>query len=332
MNVSQEQINELYSAQVVTQDGEKLGGVGQVYLDDHTGEPSWISVKTGWFGTNESLVPLDGADLTEGTVRVVPTKDVIKDAPNVDADAHLSAEDQDALFRYYEGAGINVSRYGDDFAGTTTGTGTGTTTGTTAGMGTGTGGTGDRDAAVGDVMGHQGVHAEGHTTSGDVGTGVTGTAGTAGMGTGDADLHRDTGTTDDGSMTLHEERVAVGTQQVETGRVRLRKHVVTEQENVTVPVQREEVEIVREPVAPGEVDTDGGLHDETAEVTLHEERPVIEKDVVATERVGLDKETVTDEQQVVTDVSREEVDVEREGGTTRDGLGGTDRDGRAGGV
>ncbi|MGD8151103.1 DUF2382 domain-containing protein [Ornithinimicrobium sp. Y1694] len=45
---------------------------------------------------------------------------------------------------------------------------------------------------------------------------------------------------DEGSMTLHEERVGVGTEQVETGRVRLRKHVVTEQETVTVPVQREE--------------------------------------------------------------------------------------------
>ena len=319
MNVSQEQINELYSAQVVTQDGEKLGGVGQVYLDDHTGEPSWVSVKTGWFGTSESLVPLDGAELTsEGTVRVVPSKDVIKDAPNVDADAHLSAEDQDELFRYYGGAGVNVSRYGDrDTAGTTgTGTGTGTAgTGThtgTTGTGTGTTGTGDRDAAVDDVLSHQGVHAEGRTTSGDA----------------------DRRSTDDGSMTLHEERVDVGTQQVETGRVRLRKHVVTEQENVTVPVQREEVEVVREPVAPGDTDTGGRLHDEEAEVTLHEERPVIEKDVVATERVGLEKETVTDEQQVVTDVSHEEVDVDRQGTVDRqgDGLGGTDRGGRTGGV
>ncbi|QFG68057.1 DUF2382 domain-containing protein [Ornithinimicrobium pratense] len=324
MNVSQEQINELYSAQVVTQDGEKLGGVGQVYLDDHTGEPSWVSVKTGWFGTSESLVPLDGAELSsEGTVRVVPSKDVIKDAPNVDADAHLSAEDQDALFRYYGSAGVNVSRYDDlDTAGT-------------AGTGTHTGGTGDRDAAVGDVMGHQGVHAEGHTTGGDVGSGQR---------TGDADLHRAGGSTDDGSMTLHEERVDVGTQQVETGRVRLRKHVVTEQENVTVPVQREEVEIVREPVASGDVDAGGRLQDEEAEVTLHEERPVIDKDVVATERVGLQKETVTDEKQVVTDVSHEEVDVDRQGeglggtdrdglgGTDRDGLGGTDRDGRGSGV
>ncbi|AXH98134.1 DUF2382 domain-containing protein [Ornithinimicrobium avium] len=65
----------------------------------------------------------------------------------------------------------------------------------------------------------------------------------AGTGTGPGD--------DDARMTLHEERVDVGTERVQTGRVRLRKHVVTEQKTVTVPVQREEYEIVREPVTGG---------------------------------------------------------------------------------
>lgn len=114
MGVSQEQINEIYSAEVVTQDGENLGSVAHVYLDDHTGDPSWITVKTGWFGTRQSMVPLDGAELTQdGRVRVVPTKETIKDAPNVDADAHLSAEEQNELFRYYGSAGVDVSRYDD---------------------------------------------------------------------------------------------------------------------------------------------------------------------------------------------------------------------------
>lgn len=114
MSVSQEQINEIYSAEVVTRDGENLGSVAHVYLDDHTGEPSWITVKTGWFGTRQSMVPLDGAELTQdGQVRVVPSKETIRGAPNVDADAHLSAEEQDELFRYYGEAGIDVSRYGD---------------------------------------------------------------------------------------------------------------------------------------------------------------------------------------------------------------------------
>ena len=253
MNVSQEQINDLYAAEVVTQDDESLGGVGQVYLDDQTGEPTWVSVKTGWFGSNESLVPLQGADLTNGRVRVAHTKDVIKNAPNVDADHHLSEQEQDELFAYYSGAGADMDRYQvrDADRGVT-----------------------DRDANY--------------------------------VADGGTDVDRE------GSMTLHEERVHVGTERVETGRVRLRKHVVTEQQTVSVPVEREEVQIVREPIADGRPVGDVRLGAEEAEVVLHEDRAVIEKDVVATEQVGLQKQTVTDEQQVVTDVSHEEVEVDQD--------------------
>ena len=101
MNITQEQINDLYDAEVVTQDDDNLGGVGEVYLDDQTGEPSWISVKTGWFGTRQSLVPLQGADFSGGRLRVPHTKDTIKNAPNVDADQHLSEAEERQLWRHY---------------------------------------------------------------------------------------------------------------------------------------------------------------------------------------------------------------------------------------
>lgn len=120
-------------------------------------------------------------------------------------------------------------------------------------------------------------------------------------------------------MTLHEERVDVGTERVETGRVRLRKHVVTDQKTVTVPVEREEYEVVREPVTDGGTADRGALGDDEVEVAVHEERPVIDKDVVATEEVGVQRNTVTDERDVTTDVSHEEVDVVRDG-DDREGL------------
>ena len=156
MTVSQEQINDLYSADVVTQDDENLGGVGQVYLDDHTGDPSWISVKTGWFGTNQSLVPLAGAELVgDGKVRVAHTKETIKDAPNVDADAHLSSDAQDELFRYYGGAGVDVSRYGDR------GTRPGADHHQEDSMQTDGKGDAEEQAAVQDVLANPGVHHTG---------------------------------------------------------------------------------------------------------------------------------------------------------------------------
>ncbi len=65
---------------VVGTDGE-IGKVGQVYTDNDTGQPSWVTVKTGWFGTNESFVPLNAATIEDGTIRVPYDKEMIKGAP-----------------------------------------------------------------------------------------------------------------------------------------------------------------------------------------------------------------------------------------------------------
>src|SRR3712207_2351777 len=42
-------------------DGERIGKVVNVYVDDATGQPEWLAVKTGWFGSSVSFVPLAGA-------------------------------------------------------------------------------------------------------------------------------------------------------------------------------------------------------------------------------------------------------------------------------
>lgn len=114
---------------------------------------------------------------------------------------------------------------------------------------------------------------------------------------------------DDQSVTRSEERLDVGTRDVEAGRVRLVKHVVTEQRDVTVPVSHEEVHVVREP-ARGE--TAGTFADEEAEVVLHREEPVVQKRAVPVERVRLEKETVTEQRKVSGEIRKEQVDVERD--------------------
>src|SRR5688572_5402083 len=113
---------------------------------------------------------------------------------------------------------------------------------------------------------------------------------------------RDTsGPTTDDAMTRSEEELRVGKAEQERGRARLRKYVVTENVQQTVPVRREEVRVEREPITDGNVDDalDGpAISEEEHEVTLHAEEPVVEKRVVPKERVRLDKETVTDERTV----------------------------------
>ena len=123
---------------------------------------------------------------------------------------------------------------------------------------------------------------------------------------------RDRGTADD-AMTRSEEELRVGKRKVETGRVRLRKFIETEQVETTVPVQREEVRIEREPVTEGNVDRalDGpALSEEEHEVVLHEEQPVVEKRVVPKERVRVDTDTVVEEQTVSEQVRKERIEAE----------------------
>jgi uncharacterized protein (TIGR02271 family) len=126
------------------------------------------------------------------------------------------------------------------------------------------------------------------------------------------DLGHDTsGPTTDDAMTRSEEELRVGTAQRESGRVRLRKYVITEQVTKTVPVQREEVRVEREPISDANIDRamDGPeISEEEHEVVLHEEEPVVEKRTVPKERVRLGKETITDEREVSEEIRKEHIE------------------------
>jgi uncharacterized protein (TIGR02271 family) len=120
------------------------------------------------------------------------------------------------------------------------------------------------------------------------------------------------GETDD-AMTRSEEELAVGKRSRERGRARLRKYVVTEEVQQTVPVQREEIRVEREPITEGNVDeaTSGPeISEAEHEVVLHEEEPVVEKRTVPKERVRLEKDAVTDEEQVSEQIRKERIEAE----------------------
>ncbi|OYO09332.1 PRC-barrel domain-containing protein [Enemella evansiae] len=88
-------------ATVRDRDGNKLGKVGQLFLDDRSGRPSWVTVKTGLFGTSETFVPLQGSSFDNDELTVDRTKDVVSDAPRIDPEGHLDPADEDALYDYY---------------------------------------------------------------------------------------------------------------------------------------------------------------------------------------------------------------------------------------
>jgi uncharacterized protein (TIGR02271 family) len=272
-------IEKLFDATVVGPDNDKIGTVGQVFVDEQDGHPTWATVKTGLFGTKETFVPLDSASYTDDVLHVAFSKDTVKDAPRIDTDSALSPQEEDELYRYYSVGSTDTGRTDSTYTETTDATGAdyGTTTGTAGLAGTDTDRDFDRDRDRATV---------GHDTSGP--------------------------TTDD-AMTRSEEQLHVGTERVQTGRARLRKYVVTEQENVTVPVSHEEVRLEREPITEGNIGDalDGpAISEEEHEVILSEERPVVAKETVPVERVRLDKEVVTGQESVSEDVRREEIELE----------------------
>ncbi|WP_326960144.1 MULTISPECIES: PRC and DUF2382 domain-containing protein [unclassified Arthrobacter] len=132
--------------------------------------------------------------------------------------------------------------------------------------------------------------------------------------------HDTSGPTTDDAMTRSEERLNVSTEKQATGRVRLRKYVTTENVTQTVPVQREEVRIEREPITDanrGEAMSGPGISEEEHEIVLHEERPVVQKETVPVERVRLDTETVTDEVTVDEEVRKEHIETDGDDTTRR---------------
>jgi len=232
--------------------GDKIGTIDSLYLDQQTDKPEWALVNTGLFGTKSTFVPLAGATPRGEEVLVKVEAQQVKDAPKMEPDEQLSEQQEAELFRHY---GIDYTTEGSVTA------------------------TDDARAAVG------------HDTSGP---------------------------TTDNAMTRSEEELRVGTAKHERGRARLRKYVVTEEVQQTVPVQREEVRIEREPITDANVDqavSGPEISEEEHEVVLHEEEVVVEKRTVPKERVRLDKETVVDEQTVSEELRKEQI--EADGDTRR---------------
>jgi uncharacterized protein (TIGR02271 family) len=99
--ITQSDLQYLTGADVYEFDGDKIGSAGNVYLDNQTGEPEWVSVRTGLFGTKESFVPLDQAVLNGDRLQIPFDKDRVKGAPQIDVDGELSPAEEDELYTYY---------------------------------------------------------------------------------------------------------------------------------------------------------------------------------------------------------------------------------------
>ncbi|WP_336659956.1 PRC-barrel domain-containing protein [Leucobacter sp. USHLN153] len=102
--IDQNSINSLFDAQVLDPEGDKIGVVKQVYVDHEGGQPMFVSVATGLFGSSETFVPVRDAEFDGHTLRVPIDKATVKHAPRIDAGDTLSDAERDELWEYYERA------------------------------------------------------------------------------------------------------------------------------------------------------------------------------------------------------------------------------------
>ena len=270
--IAREQIPAVLDHPVLGEDGKKIGEAKHVYLDDSTGRPEWVTVKTGLFGTSETFVPIRAASVVEGRTEVPYSKDKVKGAPHVDVDAggHLSEAEEQQLYEYY----------GMEW---------------------------DESWARANQPGEGGWAHQGAAGAGAV----------AGERRDDQTMRRDDEIMrrDDDAMTRSEERMHVGVERREAGRARLRKYVVTEQEERTVPVRHEEVRVEREPITDANRDdamAGPEISEAEHEVILHEERPVVETEAVPVERVRLTTDERTEQETVRGQVRKERIEGEAE--------------------
>lgn len=254
-------LGRLHGTDVVDRDGSKIGSVEEIFLDDATNRPEWIAVKTGWFGSHISLVPLRDAEMrTDADAIAVPfSKDTVKDAPHHDVDQHLSREEERDLYAHYD---LDYDTYAE-----------------TAVV-----------EPVAPAPTRERVVTEPKTTT----------------------ARAPKTASDDDAMTVSEERMKVASEGSDR-KARLRKYVVTEHVNQTVPVRKEKVKLEHEPITEANRDkalSGAEITEAEHEVTLHEERPRVEKETVPVERVKLSKETETGEKHIEGDVRKERVATE----------------------
>jgi uncharacterized protein (TIGR02271 family) len=269
--IGTETLDRVIGKDVYDEAGQKIGSAGEVYLDDETGQPEWVTVRTGMFGTKESFVPIRDADLTDDGLRVPVSKDRVKDAPKIDTDGHLSPQEEQELYRYY-------------------------------GMGTGTTGRTETNRTAGmdlDDTSDRGMAAAGMT---DTDTNRHGTVGhdTSGPTTDDAMTRSEermaVGTTTEEAGRARLRKYVVSENVTQTVPV----------SHEEVRVEREPITDAN----VGNAMDGPAISEEEHEVTLHAERAVVQKEAVPVERVRLDKTTVTEQEQVSADLRKEEIEVD----------------------
>ncbi|MGO9729145.1 MAG: YsnF/AvaK domain-containing protein [Streptosporangiaceae bacterium] len=266
------QAEQLMGARVTGADGKVVGTVELVFNDDVDGTPAWARVRSGKAGR---FVPLRGSRVTPDGLAVPFDSQKIISGPEIAADRHMSAAQAEQLSRYY---GLIVPAQGGPDSDTAAGTDK---------AGSDKAGS---DKAGGDKAGRTGTDMAAGTR--------TDTAAGTGGGPADTDW-----------LIRSEERVDLGKEMRESGRVRLHKYVDVEPVEQAVHVYHEEYEIERTPITPAD-HVSSEIGEGQQEIILHEEQVFMRKEAVPVERVRLVTRRVAEDRTVRDEIRKERIELE----------------------
>jgi stress response protein YsnF len=260
--MNETEMRDVIGATAYGSDGEKIGKVGQLFLDDETGEPEFVTVNTGFFGTSESFVPVTDAEMSSDRLTVPYTKDHVKDAPNVDVDGgHLDPSEEQRLYAHY-GRTYTPPNGQAGIGAPVTGT-AGVGTGNVAEPATGTASDTESDTASDTAMTRSEEHLEVGTTSQEAGRARLRKYVTTEMETHTVPVRKERAVVetepitsdnmdeatsgpdiseDEHEVVLHEERPVTETVTEPVERVRLGTETTTEEEQVSGEVRKEQIE------------------------------------------------------------------------------------------
>jgi stress response protein YsnF/sporulation protein YlmC with PRC-barrel domain len=285
------QLMELKGKTIYDRDGEKIGKMEDIYLDNESQEPEWFSVGSGFFGTKHQVIPIQGYSMREDGLQVPYSKDLIKDSPSVDSD-EIEPDREMQLYEYY---GLQRQNYREP----------------TQSYDPSLARPADDDMRR--RMADRNLHPSDDSSRPGGDTGIAArdaiAQGDRNEDRGEIGYRSSAGHDGDGnSMVRHEEQLRVGTREGEAGRARLRKWVETQPVSEDVQLRRETARIEREPI--NQTVSNADIGEREVEMKLRREEPVVEKETVARERVSLEKEMDQRTERVTGDVAREHIEVD----------------------
>lgn len=282
-----QQAQRFVSYEVMDAEGRKVGTVASVWVDGATGQPEFVAVNSATNQGGTSILPLAGTNPNETSrqLRVPYSADQIMGAPQFEATANLSEQDEQRIYQHY---GVRRSE-----APSPTGLAGGNASERQmSGQERMTG----QNRQTADEMTHRHDQDDSRSTRGQVEHGG-----------------------EDHTLELREERLRVEKEREQAGEVRLGKRVTEQTEQVEVPLREERVVIERHPGTGRAVDGEIGDTDREIDVPVMKERATVEKETVVTEEVGVRKEATERTEPVRETLRREELVVDGDGDLKTEG-------------